>query len=484
MIDKKRGRFGFLQRVRGGKMEQYNSHPIDMLLYREEYGSEEMCVIFSEKNIIKKWLMVDAAIARVEAELGIIPLAAAEEIERKALGDFVKVNRVAELARKKGLDIAAELTALAEVCEQGAGEYIRMGVGGIDNYDTAWALLIKEALELVYRDLSRLVKVLVDLTKKHRHTLMVGRTFGQHEGPITFGFKTAMWAKELYECRRVLVEGEKYYLVGKASGTIGNLSSLEKIWPGKGETFEKIVCEKLGLRAPDMTILFSRRRFMQLVMNLTYIANAIDNIATEIFNRQRPEIDELQEPFRKDQVASTVSPHKRNPYGCNILSGLAELVRSNASAILRSTWFDERDHRRMPIEASVIPTTFIYISNMLQRAIFICENLSVNPSRMLENLNLLKGLNYSEAIGTALATGGLGRYTAYELLREIVNVVYRDGKEFRAVLKSNETVRKYLSEDDIDELTNPKSNLGIVEAKINETLLEIEAIGGMKQASG
>lgn len=313
---------------------------------------------------------------------------------------------------------------------------------------------------------------------------MVGRTFGQHEGPITFGFKTAMWAKELYECRRVLVEGEKYYLVGKASGTIGNLSSLEKIWPGKGETFEEIVCEKLGLRAPDMTILFSRRRFMQLVMNLTYIANAIDNIAAEIFNRQRPEIDELQEPFRKDQVASTVSPHKRNPYGCNILSGLAELVRSNASTILRSTWFDERDHRRMPIEASVIPTTFIYISNMLQRAIFICENLSVNPSRMLENLNLLKGLNYSEAIGTALATGGLGRYTAYELLREIVNVVYRDGKEFRAVLKSNETVRKYLSEDDIDELTNPKSNLGIVQAKINETLSEIEAIWGMKQAPG
>lgn len=147
-------------------MEQYNSHPIDMLLYREEYGTEEMRAIFTEEKIIEKWLMVDSTVARVEAEMGMIPLSAAEEIERKAQGDFVKVSRVAELARRKGLDIAAELTALAEVCEQGAGEYIRMGVGGIDNYDTAWALLIKEGLELVYRDLSRLVKVLVDLTKK------------------------------------------------------------------------------------------------------------------------------------------------------------------------------------------------------------------------------------------------------------------------------------------------------------------------------
>jgi adenylosuccinate lyase len=456
-------------------VEEYRSHPIDMLLYQDEYGSKEMRAIFSEKNIIKKWLMVDAAVARTEAELGIIPLAAAEEIERKALGDFVQVSRVAELARKKGLDIAAELSALAEVCEQGAGEYIRMGVGGIDNYDTAWALLVREALELTYRDLDRLIRVLVELTKKHRHTLMVGRTFGQHEGPITFGFKTAMWAKELYECRSLLAEGEKHYLVGKASGTIGNLSSLEKVWPGKGQSFEGEVCEKLKLRVPDMTILLSRRRFMQLVTNLTYIANAIDNIATEIFNRQRPEIGELQEPFGREQVASTVSPHKRNPYGCNILSGLAELVRSNASAILKSTWFDERDHRRMPIESAVIPSTFIYLSGMLQRAIFICENLSVNTSRMLGNLNLLKGLNFSEAIGTALAVRGLGRYTAYELLRNIIHAVYRDGKEFRSVLKSHETVRKYLSEGDIDELTDPKSNLGIIEAKIDAAVSEIEA---------
>ena len=121
---------------------------------------------------------------------------------------------------------------------------------------------------------------------------------------------------------------------------------------------------------------------MQVIVNLVYIGNAIDSIGTEIFNRQRPEIGELQEPFRKGQISSTVSPHKRNPYGCNTLNGLAELVRANGVAILRSTWFDERDHRRMPIESSVIPSTFIYVSGMLQRAIFICGNLSINPSSM------------------------------------------------------------------------------------------------------
>lgn len=455
-------------------MHQYNSHPIDMLLYREEFGGADMRAVFSEENIIKKWLMVDAAVARVEADLGIIPLAAAEEIERKATGDFVKVDRVAELACKKGLDIAAELTALAEVCEQGAREYIRMGVGGIDNYDTAWALLIKEALELIYRDLDRLIEIFIELTKRHRSTLTVGRTFGQHEGPITFGYKTAMWAKELYQCRCLLAEGEGHYLVGKASGTIGNLSSLEKNHPGKGTSLEQRVCERLGLNTPDITILFSRRRFMQLIVNLVFIGNAIDSIAIEIFNRQRPEIGELQEPFGKDQISSTVSPHKRNPYGCNTLNGLAELVRANATAILRSSWFDERDHRRMPIESSVIPTTFIYVSGMLQRAIFICGNLSINPSRMVENLHLLKGLNFSEFVATALASRGLGRYAAYELMREIVETVYRDGSEFRSVLKSHDTVRQYLSDEEIDDLLNPESDLGLTGQQIEATLSEIE----------
>jgi adenylosuccinate lyase len=213
---------------------------------------------------------------------------------------------------------------------------------------------------------------------------------------------------------------------------------------------------------------------MQLIVNLGFIGNAIDSIATEIFNRQRPEFGELQEPFGKDQISSTVSPHKRNPYGCNILNGLAELVRANAAAILRSTWFDERDHRRMPIESSVVPTTFIYVSGMLQRAIFICGNISINTSRMLENLNLLKGLNFSEFVATALATRGLGRYAAYELMREIVETVYRDGGEFRSVLRSHDTVRQYLSDEEIDDLLDPESNLGLIGPQIEATLSEIE----------
>lgn len=212
---------------------------------------------------------------------------------------------------------------------------------------------------------------------------------------------------------------------------------------------------------------------MQLLVNLVYVANALDSIATEIFNRQRPEIGELQEPFGKDQIASTVSPHKRNPYGCNILNGLAELVRANAAAILRSTWFDERDHRRMPIESSVIPSTFIYVSGMLQRAIFICGNLSIHPPRMVENLSLLKGLNFSEIVATALAARGLGRYAAYELMRKIVETVYRDGSEFRSVLKSHEMVRQYLSDDEIDDLLDPESNLGCIDAQIDATLSEM-----------
>lgn len=299
-------------------MAEYNSHPIDMLLYRDEFGNQEIRKVFNEETLIKKWMIVDAAIAKVEAEMGIIPMSAAKEIEVKATSNLVTVERVAELARKKGLDMAAELSAFAEVCEQGAGEFIRMGVGGIDNYDTAWALLIKEGLELIYRDLDRLIAILVEQTKRHRLTLMVGRTFGQHEGPITFGIKTATWAKELYQCKCLLVEGEKYYLAGKVSGTIGNLSSLEKTHPGKGVLLEKKVCENLGLTTPDVTMLFSRRRFIQLITNLVYIANAIDSIATEVFNRQRPEIGELQEPFREGQVAVPSPPIKGTPTGVTL----------------------------------------------------------------------------------------------------------------------------------------------------------------------
>jgi adenylosuccinate lyase len=454
-------------------MDRTNSHPIDMLLYRDEYGSPEMRAIFSEENIVRKWLFMDAALAEVEGELGIIPSAAAKEIVKKATGDYVKVSRVAELARGKGLEIAAELSALAEVCEKGAGEFIRMGSAGIDNYETAWGLLIKDALAVILRDLDTLIGVLADLTRKYRHTLCVSRTFGQHEGPITFGHKTAAWALELHHCKRLLIDGQRDYLVGKATGTIGNLSALEKFYPGKALSFEQKVCGKLGLHESDLTMLFSRRRQMQVVVNLTYVANAIDSIAMEIFNRQRPEIGELQEPFGEHQVASTASPHKRNPYGCNTLCGLAELVRGNAATILRCTWFDERDHRRMPIESSVIPTTFIYVSGMLQKAVYICGKLVVNPERMLENLNLLKGLNLSETIATALASRGLGRYTAYGLMREIAQSAMQTRKEFRELLESHETVRQYLNDAEIDELLDFQSNLGIVQAQIDATLSEI-----------
>lgn len=457
-------------------MEAISCHPIDMLLYRDEYGTPEMRTIFSEENLVKKWLLVDAAIAEVEAELGIIPPKAAEEIKKKATEDYVKVSRVAELAKTKGLDIAAQLSALAEVCAAGAGEFIRLGSAGIDNYETAWALLIKEALPIVLRDIDRLIEILVNLTKKYRNTLCVSRTFGQHEGPITFGYKTAAWALELHRCRRLLLEEKRDYLMGKVTGTIGNLFSLEKFFPGKALTFQKKVCEKLGLYESDLTMLFSRRRLMQAIVNLTYVANAIDNIAMEIFNRQRPEIGELQEPFGQHQVASTASPHKRNPYGCNTLCGLAEVVRGNAATIMHSTWFDERDHRRMPIELTVIPSTFIIISGMLQKAIYICENLIVNPERMQENLKLLKGVNLSETVATALALRGLGRYTAYSLMREIAQDVLNSGREFREILKNHQVVRQYLNEDEIDNLLDFSSNLGLVQAQIDSALAEIEIL--------
>jgi adenylosuccinate lyase len=445
-----------------------------MLLFRDEYSSEEMWEVFREENLIAKWLKVDATVAECEAELGIIPAEAAREIIGRATSGEVKYQRVAELKRQKGLDIAAELSALAELCEHGAQEYIRMGVGGVDNYDTAWALLIKEGLDVIYRDLDELVEILVQLTKEHKSTLMVARTFGQHEGPITFGFKTAMWAKELYTCRYLLEEAEKFCLVGKVSGTIGNLSSLEKFWPGKGITLEKCVCQKLGLHAPDITILFTRRRFMDVVIKLSFIANAIGSIAEEIFNRQRPEIDELQEPFKKGQVSSTVSPHKRNPYSCNMLSGIAEAVRANVSMMLHSTWRDERDQTRMPIEFTAIPTTFMYVSAMIKKAKYLCGNLVVKKENMLRNLGKLKGLNHSEIVGTALALKGLGRYKAYDLMREIVNHVYESGEDFKETLKSHEIVSKYIDRKDIEELTDHHSILGTVEYQIETVLLEIE----------
>jgi len=454
-------------------MDRTISHPIDMLLYRDEYGSPEMRAIFSEENIIQKWLFMDAAVAEVESELGIIPPQAAAEIRKKATIEYVKVSRVAELTQEKGLDIAAELSALAEVCEKGAGEFIRLGSSGIDNYETAWGLLIKDALAVILRDLDRLIGILADLTQNYRYTLCVARSFGQHEGPITFGYKTAAWAMELHHCKRLLIDGQRDYLVGKATGTIGNLSSLERFYPEKGLSFEQRVCRKLELNESDLTMLFSRRRQMQIVVNLTYIANAIDHIAMEIFNRQRPEIGELQEPFGEHQVASTSSPHKRNPYGCNTLCGLAELVRGNAATILRSTWFDERDHRRMPVESSVIPSAFIFVSGMLRKAIFICENLVVKPDRMLENLNLLQGLNLSETVATALAARGLGRYAAYGLMREIAQSTIETRKEFREVLKNHGTIRQYLNEAEIDDLLDFQSNLGIVQTQIDSTLSKI-----------
>jgi len=422
------------------------------------YGTPEMRRIFEEENRVQKMLDVEAALAWAHAEVGNIPRKDAERIAASASLKHVKLERIKEIEREIKHDVMALVRALAEASGP-SGAYVHLGATSYDIVDTATALQLKEALELIERRLNDFEKVLMEKALRYKETLMMGRTHGQHALPITLGFKFAVWMREVSRHIERLRQCRERVVVGKMSGAVGTQAGLGE----NAMRIQELVMERLGIKAADIsTQIVQRDRHAELVCLLALIASTLENFATEIRELQRPEIGELAEPFEAEkQVGSSTMPHKRNPETCERICGLARIVRSLTVPALENvvTWH-ERDLAQSSAERFTIPEACILVDYMLFLMTNVVANLYVNEERMRQNIELTQGRAMSEAIMIALTKKGVSRQEAHELLRKLTIKSELEKRPFKEVLLEDKVVRKKLSEKEVDEALNPRNYLG------------------------
>ena len=422
------------------------------------YGTPEMLEVFQEETRIQKMLDVEAALAWAHCEVGNIPQKDAEKIARMASLRYVKLARVKAIESEIKHDVAALVRTLSDACG-GSGAYVHLGATSYDIVDTANALQLKEAVEIIEKRLACLRGVLQDKTGKYKSTVMMGRTHGQHALPITLGFKFAVWTCEVSRYLQRLHECKDRVLVGKMSGAVGTQAGLGEHAP----EIQELVMKRLGIQAAEIsTQIVQRDRYAELICLLAMVAASMENYATEIRELQRPEIGEVFEAFEAEkQVGSSTMPHKRNPETCERVCGLARIVRSLAAPSLENvvTWH-ERDLTQSSAERFIFPEACILTDYLVELMIEILSNLRVDENQMMKNIGLTQGRIMSECVMMTLTRKGASRQEAHELLRKLTLKSEGEKKTFKQVLLEDEFVRKKLTEKEIDEALDPKNYLG------------------------
>ena len=422
------------------------------------YGTPEMKAIFEEENRLQKMLDVEAALAWAHSEVGNIPKKDAQRISEVANTKQVKLSRVKEIETQIRHDVTSVVRALSEAAGS-SGAYVHLGATSQDINDTATALQLKGASDLLETKLNCFEKVLLEKAQLYKRTIMIGRTHGQHALPITLGFKFAIWLRENARHIQRLGQCKERLLVGKMSGAVGTQAGLGP----KASEIQVLVMRKLGLKAADITNqIIQRDVHAEFVLLLSMVASTLDKIATEIRELQRPEIGELAEPFEKaKQVGSSTMPHKRNPELCERISGLAKIIRSLVVPALEDipTWH-ERDLTQTSAERFIIPESCILTDYMINLMSRILSGLQVNEERMRENLDLTQGRAMSEAVMIALVMKGMNRQEAHELLRVLAIKSEAEKQPFKNTLVVNERVREKLSTDEITRALSPHDYLG------------------------
>lgn len=459
------------------RFRRKNSLPI-LPIDTGRYGSPEMRKIFDEENRLQKMLDVEAALAWAHSQVGNIPKEDAQKIVEKASTKYVKLSRVKEIENEIRHDIMALVRALAEACGA-SGEYVHLGATSSDMLDTATALQLKEAVNIIEERLNELESVLLARAEKHKMSIMMGRSHGQHALPTTFGFKVAVWTREVSRHIQRLRDCKGRLLAGKMSGAVGTQAGLGP----EALKIQELVMERLGISAADIsTQIVQRDRYAELTCILAILASTLDNIASEIRELQRPEIAEAFEAFEQKQVGSSTMPHKRNPMISERICGLAKLLRSLVAPALENvpTWH-ERDLTQSSCERFVIPEECILIDYMLILMIRVLKGLEVDETRMRKNMEITQGRMMSEAVMLALAKKGLGRQKAHELTRELAIKSHNEQQAFKDVLAENITVKELLSPDEIEYVMDPRNYLGTapqqIELVIEKTRQERKARG-------
>jgi adenylosuccinate lyase len=401
--------------------------------------------IWSDQNKFQKWLEVEIATAEVEAEAGLIPKSAARAIRRKA---GFEVERILEIERQVKHDVIAFTTSVAEHVGR-EGRYLHYGLTSNDVVDTAQALQVQQASELLLAGQMRLGEVLKRRALEFKHTPMIGRTHGIHAEPITFGCKLAIWFEENRRNTERLAYAAEQMRVGKLSGAVGSYAHL-------APSIEKKICERLGLRpAPVSSQVIQRDRHAFYLCTLAVCAASLEKIALEVRGLQRTEVREVEEYFSPEQKGSSAMPHKRNPVTAEQICGLARVVRANAQAGLENVaLWHERDISHSSVERVILPDSTILLDYLLAKTAKLIETMFVYPLRMRENLDLLKGLIFSGQLLLDLVEKGASREEAYRWVQRNAMEVWETGEDFRSLAERDEDIRRFLTPDEIARVFN------------------------------
>lgn len=405
------------------------------------YTHPEMGGIWEEQRKYDTWLRVEVAATEAMAATGVVPEDAARDIASCA---GVRAERVDEIERTTRHDVIAFTTAVAEQVGPSA-RWLHFGLTSSDVLDTALALQMRQACGLILDDLGQLLEAVGDRARQHRDTAMIGRTHGVHAEPMTFGLKLALWHAEL---RRAVgrIEGAREVVsVGKISGAVGTYAHLEP-------EIEQRVCAALGLTpAPVASQVIQRDRHAELLSALAITGASLEKFAVEVRGLQKTEIGEVEEGFAKGQKGSSAMPHKRNPIGCEQLTGLARLLRGNAMAALENVaLWHERDISHSSVERVIIPDSFITLDHMLRRFTTIVRALVVHPERMQENLDRSRGIVFSGTVLLELAQRGVSREQAYQWVQRVAMRSHDERLDFKALLAEDADVMGVLLPADLD----------------------------------
>jgi adenylosuccinate lyase len=407
------------------------------------YTHPEMGGLWSDEHRYRTWLKVEIAAAEAMADQGLIPVDAARAIRERGAFDVARIDAIEAVTRH---DIIAFTTAVAEHVGPEA-RWLHFGLTSSDVLDTALALQLQDACDLILKRLDALRAAVRTRAMEHRRTPIIGRTHGVHAEPTTFGLKLAIWYAEIGRDISRVQRARATVSVGKMSGAVGTYAHLDP-------DIERAVCAKLGLEAaPVSSQVIQRDRHAELMSALAITGASLEKFALEIRGLQKTEIGEVEEPFDKGQKGSSAMPHKRNPIGCEQIVGLARVLRGNLGAALENVaLWHERDISHSSVERIILPDTFIGLDHMLRRFTRIVAGMVVYPERMMRNLELSRGVVFSGSVLLALASRGVSREQAYEWVQQSAMRSFDEGLDFRDLLRQDRALTLVLPTAELDRL--------------------------------
>lgn len=430
------------------------------------FGTSDMQDVFADTGRFKSWLETEAAIAKVQGALGLIPQTASDRIQAAAKLENIDTDAMHEEYSRVGFPILPLVHQLAAACDDETARWVHWGATTQDIIDTGLVLQMRRGLKLLEEDLVAVIDALATLVREHRDTVMPGRTFQQQAAPITFGYKVAVWLDELLRHQQRLAEVRQRALVCSYGGAVGNLATLG----GEGDKVVTALARELDLVEPSITWHTARDGWAEAVFWLALVGASLGKIATEVATLMRSEVAEVREPYQPGRGASSTMPQKRNPIACPILIAIATRLRDSVPSQLNAMIQEhERSVAGQPMEWLVIPEAFVLASGALRHARELLSGLEVDAVRMRKNLELGDGLLMAESVMMGLAPK-IGRGCAHELVSAAANRAIEQATSMREQLVADGQVMQWLSESELDKLLEPASYLGSTQTMIDAVL--------------